>query len=117
MDSDDSQADLFANTQVVTRNKHVTEERPDQWADKNFEYPMLILFQWGGQTSPFILMSLLQLDPRDIDGSWLTGILSPASRRKHRNVRFFSDYKVSIFGKVQKRKFHYFHYFIFLLLF
>ena len=102
--SDDSQTDLFANTQVETRNDHVTDEHPDKWMDTNFEYPWMIFFKWDGNMTPFAVLSLIELNPQDIDGKWLTGILSPKSRIKHRSLKFFADYSVSIFGKIHKSK-------------
>ena len=103
--SDDSQQDMFANTQVQTRNEHVTDSNPDKWTDTDFEYPMLIIFRWGGQADPFILSFLVELDPEDVNVNWLNGILSPTSRCKHRNLKAFPDFSVSIYSKVQKSRF------------
>lgn len=93
-DSDESQADIFADTQIPTDDKR------DHWVGI---YPWLIIFLWGGQENPFILKACVDMDS-DIDVNWLSGILSPKSRRKHRNVKKFPDFSVSIFGKVQKSK-------------
>lgn len=102
MDSDDSQQDLFANTQIETKNPHVNDSNPNEWNDTDFEYPMLVLFLWNGQIKPFTLVSLIELNPRDVDGKWLSGVLSPTSRLKHRNFRLYPDFGVSVFGKIQK---------------
>ena len=99
-----SQEDLFANTQVESTNPHVSNDKPDEWADTNFDYPYLILFCWDGETNPFMLVPLTEIDPRDIDWKWLSGILSPKSRCKLRKMTQFPDYSVSIFGKVQRSK-------------
>lgn len=96
-DSDESQVDLFANTQVKT------DEKKDHWIGI---YPWLILFLWGGQTHPFLLKRSEDMDPDDIDVTWLSGILSPKSRLKHRNLKQYPDYSVSIFGKIQKSNFY-----------
>lgn len=105
--SEDSQEDLFANTQIKTRTDHVTESSPNKWINtKNFDFPWLIMFLWGGQANPFVLVYLIELDPQDVDGKWLTGILSPKSRCKHRNVKFYPDFSVSIYGKVHKGNFY-----------
>ena len=103
MDSDDSQQDVFANTQEPTRN-HVSASNPHQWASSNFEYPMLVLFLWNGQINPFVLVYLIELDPEDVDEKWLTGILSPTSRLKHRTLKMYPECGVSIFCKIQKSK-------------
>ena len=94
-ESDNSQADIFADTQVKTYDKK------DHWVGV---YPWLILFLWGGQSNPFLLKSSLDMDSDDIDVTWLSGILSPKSRRKHRNLKMFPDFSVLIFGKFQKSK-------------
>ena len=99
-----SQVDLFANTQIPTRNSHVADSNPDLWADTNFECPWFLLFQWNGDSNPFLLKALVDLDPLDIDDKWLSGTLSPKSRCKHRSFLKFPDFSISIFGKVHKRK-------------
>lgn len=102
--SDSSQVDLFADTQTETRNPHVTDTQPDKWVDTNFDFPWMILFQWSGQINPFVLVYLIELDPTDVDGKWLTGVLSPSSRCKHREMKLYPDHAISIFGKVHKGK-------------
>lgn len=97
-----SQADLFANTQIPMENENVKESQPGQWADTKLEFPWLILFLWGGQRSPFVLTEVVGFDPQEIDGKWLSGILSPKSRTKLRNFSKYPDYSVSLFGKVHK---------------
>lgn len=103
MDSDDSQQDVFANTQIPTKT-HVNEDNPHKWETTDFEYPMLVLFLWNGQDNPFVLVYLIELDPLDVDEKWLSGILSPVSRLKHRNFKMYPEFAVSIFCKIQKRK-------------
>lgn len=97
--SDGSQEDIFADTQ------HKSESDNDaKWGDHDFEYPWVILFLWGGQEEPFVLVNLNDLDPRDIDRKWLTAILSPQSRCKHRNFKKYPDFAVSLYAKVHKSK-------------
>lgn len=107
MDSSDadSQTDMFANTQAPPETNHIRDSQPDQWGDTNFEYPWIVLFKWNGSINPFKLLPLTEVDPRDIDNKWLSYLLSPASRCKHRNLTKFPDYAVSLFGKVHKSKF------------
>lgn len=93
-DSGQSQCDIFADTQ----------DPNEQQKEIDFEYPRLILFLWGGQINPFILMELVELDPDEVEGVWLSGVLSPKSRCKPRNFKQFTDYAISIFAKVQKSK-------------
>ena len=102
--SDDSQQDIFANTQIQTQTKniHVSESNPHKWDNTNFEYPMLVLFLWNGQTDPFVLVYLIEMDPQDVGEKWLSGILSPASRSKHRNLKMYPECGVSIFSKINK---------------
>lgn len=102
MDSDDSQTDLFANTQIPTKNSHVNAN--NQWDTSNLEYPMVVLFLWNGQMNPFVLVDLTDLEPEDVDEKWLSGILSPVSRLKHRNMKMFPEFGVSLYAKIQKRK-------------
>ena len=103
-DSDESQTDLFADTQVSTANSYVSESQPNKWKnEKNMMYPWMVIFNWGGE-SPFSLLTLTDVDPGDIDGSWLGGILSPKSRLKKRKMKFSPDNSVSIFGKIHKGK-------------
>lgn len=101
---DDSQTDLFANTQQPTRNEYVTESQPDKWVETDLEYPWMILFHWNGSMSPFNLQDLIKLNPSDIDGKWLSALLSPVSRCKHRNLSQYPDHAVSLFEKVHKSK-------------
>lgn len=105
--SESSQTDIFADTQVPERNNYVSEANPDEWIEADFTYPRLILFCWGGQSEPFILTPLVELHPSDINMKWLTGLLSPLSRRKHRNFRNFQDFSASIFGKIHKCELNY----------
>lgn len=102
MDSDDSQQDIFANTQMPTENTNVNDCNPHEWKNTNFDYPMLVLFKWNGEINPFALVPLIELDPQDIDDKWLSGVLSPASRLKHRNFKIYTEFGVSVFAKVQK---------------
>ena len=104
MDSDDSQQDIFINTQISTKNPNVNDDNPHKWENTNFEYPMVVLFLWNGQIDPFILVYVIELDPEDVDEKWLSGILSPASRLKHRNLKMYPEFGVSIFCKIQKSK-------------
>lgn len=106
--SDDSQEDIFANTQVPTTNIHVNDKNPNQWETTNFEYPMLVLFLWSGNLNPFILVCLIDLDPEDVDEKWLSGVLSPTSRSKLRHLKMYPEFGVSIFGKIHKSKEKYF---------
>lgn len=94
----ESQVDMFENTQTQS------DTRIEDWDQRNFEYPGLVLFLWNGQTNPFVLVSLIELDPKEVEMKWLSGILSPASRSKHRSFNMFQDCAVSIFGKIHKSK-------------
>lgn len=120
--SDDSQQDIFADTQIPTKNSHVSESNPHKWENTNFEYPMLVLFLWNGQKNPFVLVYLIELDPQDVGEKWMSAILSPASRAKHRNLKMFPEFGVSVFSKIHKSKNYYlddygpfFMYFIYFL--
>ena len=104
MDSDDSQQDVFANTQVPSKNVHVNENNPHKWENTDFDYPMLVLFLWNGQINPFVLVYLIELDPEDVGEKWLSAILSPASRAKHRVLKMYPEFGVSIFSKLHKSK-------------
>ena len=107
MDSSDydSQTDIFS-LQVSTKLKTISSA-PSYTGPKKLDYVYrwLILFKWGGDVeNPFELMSVEHLQEGDIDPSFLTGILSPLSRMKHRNIGHFPDFAISIFGKVEESK-------------
>lgn len=97
---DESQVDMFENTQTQTYT-----------GDKDFEYPGMIFFLWNGQINPFVMVYLVELDAKEVNEKWLTGTLSPASRCKHRNFSRFSEFAVSIFAKVQKSNVFMFSFF------
>lgn len=105
MDSsdDDSQQDLFANTQIPSSNPN--ESNPDKWKANNFEYPMLVLFLWNGEKNPFILVNVIDLDPQDVGEKWLSAILSPVSRVKPRNFKIYQEFGVSVYAKIHKSKY------------
>ena len=96
----DSLDDLFENTQASAAQD--LEKEPEKWKGYDLEYPWLIIFSWGEEMNPFILLTLIEIDPSGIDSQWLSGLLSPASRCKHRNLKMFPDTAVSIFAKIQK---------------
>ena len=66
------------------------------------DFPKIIIFKWDGCEAPFQMLYLIDLDPQDFNGKWITGILAPKSRFKLRNLKGFPDYGVSLFGKVHK---------------
>lgn len=101
-DDNDSQPDMFANTQANPEPMDIT---------KNFEFPWLILFLWSGQSEPFTMVPLIDLDPLDIDSKWLSAILSSKSRCKHRHFKNYPDFAVSIFSKVHISKLYIYIFF------
>ena len=108
MDSDDSQADIFATQVQVKKKEFKTLSAPLYLGPKppsNFSYDWLIIFMWGGDiNNPFILLAVDDLEEGELDPKFLTGILSPASRLRHRNLSFYPDFSISIFAKIETRK-------------
>lgn len=108
MDSDDSQADIFA-TQLPNKKKEFqTSSAPLYMGPKppsNFVYTWLIIFKWGGDiNNPFELLSVDDLEDGELDPKFLSGILSPTSRMRHRDLSFYPDFAISIFAKIEKCK-------------
>ena len=108
MDSSDydSQTDIFSS-QVSTKKLKLSSSAPSFNGPKSsdFVYRWLIVFKWGGDIDcPFELMSVQHLQPGDMDPTFLTGILSPISRMKHRNFRHYPDFAISIYAKVEESK-------------
>ena len=106
MDSDDSQADIFA-TQVVPRKKEFrTFSAPLHLGSKatsTMSYDWLMIFMWGGDiNNPFELFSVEDLEEGELDPKFLTGMLSPSSRMRHRDISFYPDFSISIVAKIEK---------------
>ena len=107
MDSgEDSQVDIFA-TQPPTKKrkeKEITSSAPVLHTKKpnDYVYKWLIIFRWGDDTDgPFEMVALDDLNPSEYEANWLTGIMSPKSRRKYRNLDIYPDFSVSVFAKVE----------------
>ena len=104
----DSQADLFA-TQVPVKKKHFqTSSAPVLPVAKvlDYVYDWFIIFKWGGDIDfPFEEVNITEINNSDYDPAWLTGILSPKSRKRYRNFDIYPDFSVSVFAKVEKREF------------
>ena len=107
MDSDDSQVDIFA-TQIQTKKKHFQTSSGPACPGKrpsDLMYSWLIIFRWGGDIDvPFDLMSVDDLKDGELDPKFISGLLTPMSRLRHRNLAHYSDFSVSIFGKMEKSK-------------
>lgn len=102
---------MFASQQIKKAKKHkppITSSAPQpskSLAKLMEQYPNLVFFKWGGDIhNPFELVKLESLNPNDIDTNWVCGILSEQSRKKHRDIKSFPDYLVSVFSKIEKRK-------------
>ena len=113
MDSDDSQIDFFA-TQLPEKKSKLKSKvcsssaplltRQDSKAP-SYEYLWLVIFKWGGDIDfPFEAVALTDLIPKDYDKTWLTGIMSPKSRRRYRDISIYPDFSISVFGKMEKGK-------------
>ena len=100
-DSDASTADLFANSQKLQ-----TKIRKSQG---QLDYPKMIFFKWVGKVEcPFVIVDVADLDPLDVETNWMTGVLSPKSREKSRQIKSYKDFSVSVFAKVGKSMFYIF---------
>ena len=109
MDStDDSQTDIFA-TQVPPKKKvfktsSAPPYRPSTHV-QDLDYKWIIIFKWGGDIDfPFELVPVNVFGPDELSSNFLSGILSPLSRLKHREMSAYPDFSISIFAKVEKRK-------------
>lgn len=73
----------------------------------NFEYPWILVFKWGVNAEcPFQILEIDNLNERDYEPKWLSGILLPMSRNRQREMIYFPGMKISVIGKIEKRKFH-----------
>lgn len=111
MDSEDSQADIFA-TQIempAKKKDFKTLSAPLYLGPKptsHLSYDWLIIFMWGGDiNNPFQLFSVDDLEEGELDPKFLSGMLSIPSRLRHRDLSFYPDFSISIVAKIEKSKF------------
>ena len=107
MDStDDSQSDIFATQAPPKKKVFKTSSAPPYRPSahvQDLEYKWIIIFKWGGDIDfPFELVPVDRFGSDDLNSSFLSGILSPLSRLKHREMSAYPDFSVSIFAKVEK---------------
>lgn len=109
MDSDDSQSDIFATQVIKKKTKLQTSSAPvlkSKPKTSVFEYCWLIIFKWGDADYPFELVSISDLEDKDFEKTWLTGILSPMSRKKYQDIGIYPDFSISVFAKVEKSEYN-----------
>lgn len=104
MDSDDSQADIFATQPPKNKTEFKTSSAP---VYSPYVYPWLVIFKWGGDIeTPFNLFSVEDLVEGELDPKIISGILSTPSRIRPRDLSFFPDFSISIIAKVEKSKYN-----------
>lgn len=98
----ESDDDLFENTQNPP-------PPPPVCKDGKLQYTSFIVFKWGGDVfCPFEIVGVSELD-KDVHPSWTSGVLSPKSRAKYRQLMYFPDYAVSMFSKIEKSMVSFFY--------
>lgn len=103
--SDDSQVDIFASQATTKKKLFKTSSAPAPKTGQVIDYKWLIIFKWGGDIDyPFEVVALEDLRSCDYENTWLTGVMSPASRKKYRNLDIYPDFSISVFSKVEGRK-------------
>lgn len=113
MDSeDDSQCDIFASQVIEKKKKQViktSSSAPAYQPTKqalDLEYKWIVIFKWGGNIDfPFELFPVEKFGSNEFNSTFLSGILSPLSRLKHREIAAYPDFSISFFGKVEKSKY------------
>lgn len=105
MDSDDSQVDFFATQKHEKRKEFITSSAPPLSEPTNFVYPWFAVFKWGGDIDhPFEILSVEDVEEGELDSKLLTGLLAPPSRLRHRELKCFPDFSISVFAKIESSK-------------
>lgn len=108
----DSQADIFATQvqeKIAVAKKNMKASLKASSAPlmtnkkaPEYVYKWLIIFKWGDIKYPFEAVAIQDLLPNEYEKTWLSAIMSPASRRRFRNLDIYPDFSVSIYAKIEQ---------------